>query len=74
MSLEQFGVVVGLLVLYGVHVAVYPWMRCIKCRGKGRFYGGWFGTFRLCPRCGGNGRETRWARRFVALFRPGLSR
>jgi DnaJ-class molecular chaperone len=67
-------VVILILLVIGLGsgwAAFWPWTKCGKCKGRGRF-GGPFGyEWRDCPRCGGAGRKLRF---LSGMMRPTLAR
>lgn len=61
-------VVVGLALaaLYLASVAIWPYAKCGRCSGRGKFTSPTGKAWRSCGRCGGAGKTERLARR---LFR-----
>lgn len=56
-------IVVFLVLYYVSSCAFWPYSRCGKCKGEGRFPAWWGGrAFRFCGRCGGAGRRLRFGR------------
>jgi hypothetical protein len=50
----------GLLVAWIVSLLLHPFTACSSCRGTPRSYGAVATrSFRLCPACGGSGRQLR---------------
>lgn len=56
-------IVGGWLVYYGSSCWIWPYTKCLKCKGA-RIYRAWWGgdAFRPCPRCGGSGSRLRFGR------------
>lgn len=55
---------------YVLSLYLHPFIRCSHCKGTARFYGAVFRrAFRLCPVCGGSGRQERLGVRLTGIGR-----
>lgn len=63
-------------VFYFLGAAIWPYKPCLYCRDKKKLPSPWgMGSFRMCPRCGGKGKEFRVGTRlWRGLFGHGWGR
>lgn len=67
----EWGWPVGLTVLgaeYLIACWLWPWTRCWRCKGTGKFRSPTGRAWRDCPRCDGRGKRLRIGRYIVALL------
>jgi hypothetical protein len=61
-------IALGLILYYPTSCAFWPYARCWRCKGDGKFTAWWGKAFRLCGRCDGTGRRLRIGRRIYNHF------
>ena len=63
-GLEVAGLILLVILVYGLSLKWNPYVRCSRCKGQARIKGWVFRNAQhVCPKCNGTGRQPRLGRR-----------
>ncbi|MEV8377832.1 hypothetical protein AB0P21_34155 [Kribbella sp. NPDC056861] len=62
-------IVTGVAAFYLLACAVWPFGKCRRCKGVGKFKSPFGNAFRHCGRCDGSGLRVRFGRKVISYYR-----
>jgi hypothetical protein len=62
-------IVTGVVAFYLLTCAVWPFGKCRRCKGVGKFKSPFGNAFRHCGRCDGSGLRVRFGRKVIGYYR-----
>jgi hypothetical protein len=62
-------IVTGIAAFYLLTCAVWPFGKCRRCKGAGKFKSPFGNAYRHCGRCDGSGLRVRFGRKVISYYR-----